>query len=136
MGTELSYMDLVATLSNGKRVANFSSPHPFTFTDGTILPARSNEDAERLKVNFIEDVDKDGDVSLSFELSKEVWEEITHWMKLWFAKGQVDVVYCPLPMLTAIKQNHPDFSLKHSPFRAIRMEDRIKKLVSIEKQCL
>jgi hypothetical protein len=135
METPFVNRNLVATLSNGKRVANFSSPHPFTFTDGTILPARSNEDAERLKVNFIEDVDSDGDVRLSFELSKEVWQEIHHWMMM-FAHDKVDVVFCPLPMLTAIKQNNPDFNLKSTPFRAIRMEDRIKKLVSIEKQCL
>ena len=44
----------IITLSNGKKVANFSSPHPFTFTDGSVIPAVSNEESERLKVTFIE----------------------------------------------------------------------------------
>ena len=54
----------IITLSNGKKVANFSSPHPFTFTDGSVIPAVSKEESERLKVNFIETEhpDKSGDI--------------------------------------------------------------------------
>lgn len=29
----------ITKLSNGLRVANFSSPHPFTFEDGSVIPA-------------------------------------------------------------------------------------------------
>ena len=32
-------------LSNGLRVANYSSPHPFTFDDGSVLPRCSDERA-------------------------------------------------------------------------------------------
>jgi len=170
----------IITLSNGKKVANFSSPHPFTFTDGSVIPAVSNEESERLKVNFIETdhQDESGDISLRFELSKDVMFEMRYWVAM-YNVGYVDVVFCPLPMITAIKKveddsNH-EFSefyayhnsdsphidgseeppmtpellgilvtqrdeysqgLKTSPFRAIRMEDRIKKLVSIDKQCI
>ena len=147
----------IITLSNGKKVANFSSPHPFTFTDGSVIPAVSNEESVRLKVNFNETVHTDGDVELSFTLSDQVLNEMTYWLKR-HSHGLVDVVFCPLPMITAIKDamanydgvsDLPDVlwtieaygiwnshTLKHSPFRAIRMEDRIKKLVSIEKQCI
>jgi len=170
----------IITLSNGKKVANFSSPHPFTFTDGSVIPAVSNEESERLKVNFIETdhQDESGDISLRFELSKDVMFEMRYWVAM-YNVGYVDVVFCPLPMITAIKKveddsNH-EFSefytyhnsdsphidgseeppmtpevlsilvsqrdeyshrIKTSPFRAIRMEDRIKKLVSIDKQCI
>jgi len=167
----------IITLSNGKKVANFSSPHPFTFTDGSVIPAVSNEESERLKVNFIETEhpDESGDISLRFELSKDVMFEMMYWVAM-YNVGYVDVVFCPLPMITAIKEvenNHDDDwneyhhhydhmtdddsqkpwtpqvltilvsqrddyqqRLKTSPFRAIRMEDRIKKLVSIDKQCI
>ena len=168
----------IITLSNGKKVANFSSPHPFTFTDGSVIPAVSNEESERLKVNFIETEhpDESGDISLRFELSKDVMFEMRYWVAM-YNVGCVDVVFCPLPMITAIKDvehghddemteyhNHNDHqpsfnheqrpltpevlsilvsqrddyegSVKSSPFRAIRMEDRIKKLVSIDKQCI
>lgn len=158
----------IITLSNGKRVANFSSPHSFTFTDGSEIPAVDAEESVRLKVTFNEDIDEDGDIFLHFTLSDAVLEEMKYWMKLWINK-EVDVVFCCLPMITAIKDALEEYdiecreyhnymnsdpfpnskyepmpdalasivgSLKNSPFRAVRMEDRIKKLLSIEKQCL
>jgi hypothetical protein len=147
----------IITLSNGKKVANFSSPHPFTFTDGSVVPAVSNDESLRLKVTFNEEVDESGDVELTFTLSEQVLNEMMYWLKR-HTLGLVDVVFCPLPMITAIKDaeanydgvgDMPDllwiiekygiwdsYKLKHSPFRAVRMEDRIKKLVSIEKQCI
>jgi hypothetical protein len=122
----------IITLSNGKKVANFSSPHEFKFTDGTILPANSYITAEALKVDFHESVDSDGDVILDFSLSSKVMIECDYWMDLWKHK-EVDVVFCPLPMIVALKKT---MDVKYSPFRSIRVEDRINKLVSIEKQCI
>jgi hypothetical protein len=123
----------IITLSNGKKVANFSSPHPFTFEDGTILPPVSNDEAERLKIDFIENVDDDGDVSLTFELGSDVIQDMGFWEEL-HQSGVVDIVFCPLPMITAMHVQGID--VKVSPFRAVRIQDRIKKLVSINKQCL
>lgn len=126
----------IVTLSNGKRVANFSSPHPFEFEDGNVLPAHSPESANQLKVEFIEKlINDDGDVLLTFELSPAVNDEMTRWMTL-YREGQVDVVFCPLPMITAIKGNWSTDWLYDTPFRAVRIEDRINKKVSIWKQCL
>lgn len=127
--------DSIITLSNGKRVANFSSPHPFTFTDGSVLPAVSHEVADALKVTFIEKIDTNGDVELSFSLSLVVLKAMNKWQALYKAR-EIDVVFCPLPMITAIKEMSEGDFLKNSPFRAIRIEDRVKKLVSIEKQCI
>jgi hypothetical protein len=124
----------IIELSNGKLVANFSSPHPFTFTDGSVLPPVSNEDSERLKIQFNEVVHPNGDTELSFELTEAVREQMGYWMDKWNS-GEVNVVFCPLPMITAIKNLNPN-SVIHSPFRSVRMEDRIAKLVSIEKQCI
>lgn len=123
----------VITLSNGKRVANFSSPHDFIFTDGTILPAVSNEESERLKVIFLEMTQENGDVELAFDLSDDVLEEMGVW-ELYYHGKDVDVVFVPQPMMIALKDR--DYPIKNSPFRSIRIEDRIKKLVSIEKQCI
>lgn len=128
-------MNEIVKLSNGKRVANFSSPHAFAYEDGTILPAVSNCEAERLKVTFHENIAENGDVELSFSLSEAVWLEMNEWQSLWGC-GIVDVVVVPLPMITAIRAEFGLDWLKCSPFRAIRMENRIEKLVSITKQCL
>ena len=123
----------IATLSNGVRVANFSSPHSFTFTDGTVLDAHSAEDANLLKVNFIEDIDKDGDVSLTFSLSVAVMQNMDVYIKE-YKKGRLDKVLIPLPMMTAIK--NLGWNPKVLPFRCVRIEDRTKRLVSIEKWCI
>lgn len=129
-------MQEIITLSNGKRVANFSSPHPFTFTDGSILPAVVDSASEYLKVQFNEFIDeKNGDVELTFELTQAIRDEMAIWINRWL-EGKVDVIFCPLPMLVAIANDQGEIWLKSSPFRGIRMEDRIKKLASIDKQCL
>ncbi len=129
-------MDVIQ-LTNGKNVANFSSPHPFTFEDGTVLPAKSNEEAQRLKVDFIEHKDPDAiegysvDMQLTFELSDAVMEEIDKWERI-AGDGHVDVVFCPLPMIKALRAM--DYDVKASPFRCIRMMDRVKKTLSIVYQ--
>ena len=140
----------VVKLSNDIRVGNFSSPHDFTFTDGTILPAVSDEEALRLKVKFIEDAKKSmswsgspyDNVELGFELTDEILDEINEWEEL-FDDKKVDIVLIPLPMLTAMKGLHKNNEykwsrtlLRSSPFRCIRIEDRTHKLVSINKFCI
>ena len=55
------------------------------------------------------------------------------WLKMW-EHNDVDIVLCPLPMIQALQQGHESnfMSLLNSPFRAVRMKDRIKKLSSID----
>jgi len=125
----------IITLSNGKRVANFSSPHPFAFEDGSILKAIDNSESERLKIIFIEEELPGGDIKLSFKLSDDVKREMIVFYDLWF-NNELEVVFCPLPMIVAIKEEMGENYLINSPFRSIRVEDRIQKLVSIHKQCI
>ena len=105
----------IITLSNGKKVANFSSPHPFTFTDGSVIPAVSKEESERLKVTFIENEhsDESGDMSLRFELSRDVMFEMRYWVAM-YNVGYVDVVFCPLPMITAMKDAAAELDVEES----------------------
>ena len=134
----------VVRLSNQLIVGNFSSPHQFTFDDGTVLDAVSDYDSMRLKVNFIEEILPSPigvkridieqmwtDVSLSFELSEEVYNEIDIWQKMW-QHHHVDTVLCPLPMIQALYKDEYDRGAKllETPFRAVRMKDRILKTVS------
>lgn len=129
---------LIITLSNGKRVANFSSPHAFTFEDDTVLPAVSNKEAEALKLKFNEKEYPSGDVELSFELTQNIDYAMGYWLGK-FENDQVDVVFCPMPMIIAIRQSDTwgeAWLISESPFRAIRMVDRITKKVSINKQCI
>lgn len=132
----------IVTLSNGLKVGNFSSPHPFTFVDGSVLPAVSNEEAEKYKILFYEVPVYGADkytYGLSFELSQDVLPRMSIFYNMYLNK-KVDFVLCPLPMIKAIEdainyeQPELDFNdIRKSPFRCVRMEDRIKKLVSIDK---
>jgi hypothetical protein len=125
----------IITLTNGKKVANFSSPHPFRFTDGNVLPAVSDFISEKLKVTFIEEELENNDIKLSFKLSGDVFAEMADW-EVFHSEKLVDVIFCPLPMIVAIKEEFGEEWLINSPFRSIRVEDRIEKLVSIHKQCI
>ena len=131
LGIDVS--DMIVTLSNGKKVANFSSPHPFTFEDGNILPAVPNEYAEKYKIDFKETEHLNGDIELSFGLTNDVRDLMRSWEILWVS-DMVDVVFCPLPMIVAMRDAGMD--VVNSPFRAIRITDRINKLASISKQCI
>jgi len=135
----------IIKLSNGLKVGNFSSPHPFTFEDGSVIPAVNDIDSQRLKVDFIETVIKnecavgfDADIyktiSLRFDLSDAIKDEMDKWHKLWQVR-QIDIVLCCLPMIQALNEwenKNGESIVLNSPFRAIRMKDRIKKLISID----
>jgi len=130
-----------ARLSNQLIVGNFSSPHSFTFEDGSVLDAVSDYDSERLKVIFNETiVDEKSErighkiikehktVSLDFSLTADVLEEMELWKKIW-KHNDVDIVLCPLPMIQALMG---ECIIIQTPFRAVRLKDRIKKLASID----
>jgi len=132
----------VVRLSNQLLVGNFSSPHAFTFDDGTVLDAVSDYDSMRLKVDFNETIVDDhiirhhensqyiSTVTLNFTLSDEVKREMEVWMKM-YQHNDVDIVLCPLPMIQALKaEGLVNGWIVNSPFRAVRMKDRILKTVS------
>ena len=131
----------VIRLSNQLLVGNFSSPHPFTFDDGSVLPAVSDYDSMRLKVNFNETVIDSKSVgfigtvqtiSLNFTLNDEVRNEMEVWQKMW-EHNDVDIVLCPLPMIQALHKIDDGLgTIFDGPFRAVRLKDRIKKLASID----
>ena len=125
----------VVRLSNQLLVGNFSSPHQFTFDDGTVLDAVSDYDSMRLKVNFneylIDQQPTYKTIGLTFTLSDEVRREMEVWEKMW-EHNDVDIVLCPLPMIQVLNEVRNGNATFNSPFRAVRMKDRIKKTVSCD----
>jgi hypothetical protein len=134
----------VIRLSNQLLVGNFSSPHAFTFDDCNVLPAVSDYDSMRLKVNFNETIVDDkivkhhqnsqyiSTVTLDFTLSEEVKWEMEMWHTM-HKHNDVDIVLCPLPMIQALRaEGYTEEWLINSPFRAVRMKDRIRKTVSCD----
>ena len=123
------------TLSNGLTIANFSSPHPFIFTTGEVLPACEDAWAKEMMLDINETeypVNEDGlmwtDVSLKIDVPKNVRTELYKLMH----KNAVDIVLVPHMVLQAMK-DHPMITDK---CRVIRVADRITKEIYPDKFCI
>jgi len=120
------------TLSNGLRVANFSSPHSFRFTDGSELPACSFEHSDRGKLDT-EEVEEPGikgttDVKICWKMSdgaRELHNEALH-------TSDVDVFLVPLPFMTALKEEGRPIGR----FRVVRVADRNTKVIHTDRFCV
>lgn len=125
----------IIMLSNGLRVANFSSPHPFTFVDGCILPACDAQRCGRLSLRAIENTKSTmineisfTDIKLSFELDFNCLHELDRLE----SNEDVDIVLVPLPVLTALANVPESFS----KVRCIRVHDRFTKEIEIDRFCI
>lgn len=138
---------VIATLSNGLRVANFSSPHSFEFEDGSVLPAVSEESCKKLSMDANEDIykypkygieDKLGAVYISILLSFKSNPNVDEAIDYWLNRNDIDIVIVPLPVITMLRNtmNWDNDMIYHSPFRTIRIADRITKKICIDKFCI
>ena len=127
------------TLSNGLRVANFSSPHPFNFVDGSVLPTCDKERSEALSMNRDKDIVEPWvgplfnvsapitAVKPVFDLTAAVLDELTAAQETW----DVDIVLVPFPLLQALRVgNHLD---RFTKVATVIMVDRITKCAAIDK---
>tara|TARA_R100001443_G_scaffold112059_1_gene125325 strand:- start:62 stop:484 length:423 start_codon:yes stop_codon:yes gene_type:complete len=126
----------IVSLKNGTRVANFSSPHIYTFDDGSRMAKCDMREAGLFKVQFREKVVKDirdiAGIEMDFMLSKALMSRINMWEQLYNEK-KVDVVLCSLPLLTALKKILDIKELMKMPFRGVRTKDRTKKVILTDR---
>ena len=120
------------TLSTGLRVANFSSPHSFRFTDGSVLPSCSFDHSDRGKLDT-EEVDAPGlagttDVTVRWKLSDGIRELMAEAE----ATEGVDIFLVPLPFLTALKEA----GLPIGRYRVVRVADRNTKTIHTDRFCV
>lgn len=123
----------VVTLSNGVRVANFSSPHSFRFTDGSLLPACEPERVARLSMDASE-FELPGlcgttDIDISFEISAAVASQLVAAQN----DGDIDIVIVPRIVLEALKETNRQFLCRKA--RTIRMADRQSKIAHHDRFC-
>ena len=126
-------MSIIKTvLKNGVKVANFSSPHPFLFEDGTTLEACSPERAKELMLQAVEtESPNEGgwtDINLEFRMTEAValaLDEVE-------SDQEVQVLLVPLPVMTAIRSS----GRKVGKARVIRVVDRVSKAISCNKFCV
>jgi hypothetical protein len=130
----------VVVLSNGLRVANFSSPHTFNFEDGNILEACA---PDRVAAGALDRVDEDRPwpglpgvtaVVPVFRLSASARELL---MELQ-ADENVDVILSPLPVIDALRRFSADGEDGISYFTkaaTICVKDRQTKTIFINRFC-
>lgn len=125
----------VVRLSNGVVVANFSSPHSFEFTDGTILPACSLERANLLALDSqeIEMTNGDGqihfvDIVLNWGMSETVRVELLRISKI---RGY-HILLIPLAVMTAVKAGN----LPIGRCRCIRRVRRGSDVIHTDRFCI
>lgn len=141
----------VVRLSNGLRVANFSSPHSFNFVDGSVLPACTADrsqamalDAREIEVknmtrtNGVLTIFQSGgipftDIYLEWEMTKNVKDDLYDLMSSgeW---EEFDILLVPLPVMQAIKKDGMTSLLDKA--RCVRIADRVTKAAHIDRFCL
>jgi len=120
----------VVVLKNGLRVANFSSPHSFTFTDGSVLEACSAKRAKKLMLEHVEvehKMQRWTDIELKFEMSEPVMLEVLALIQ----RSDIDIVLVPLPVLELVREK--GWTTK---IRGIRVADRVTKTIHCDRFCL
>jgi|APGre2960657404_1045060.scaffolds.fasta_scaffold150721_1 hypothetical protein len=123
-------MSPVVELKNGIRIANFSSPHPFKFDDGTILPACSPERAKALMLESTEREIPRGrwtDIELEFSLSDSVRQAVRE-LEL---RTDIDIILVPFPVLEALEKAE----CYTQKCRVVRVADRVNKTIYSDKFC-
>ena len=127
-------------LNSGVRVVNYSSPHPYIFHTGEVLPACSDEVARetKLEANHGKVYNDKGwiDVSISYCLSKMQHEELP---KL-IAFNEIDIILVPYPVLNALKSelNWKTywFDLVWEKIRVCKLHDRVTKVIRSDEFCV
>jgi hypothetical protein len=121
-------------LSTGVRVANFSSPHEFEFTDGSVLAACDEDRSRRLTLTQVERTVKDCAsyklVTVEHEMSIDVRNALFSAAKYARRIG-IDLIIVPFPVLRAMAKDGDPVGNSLSQqdiFVTIRMADRVKKI--------
>ena len=136
-------------LSNGLVIVNHSSPHVFTFEDGSVLEACSPEMSRRLTLGS-NDTEQEYHnpltlgkhilVRKNFELTEAIVSDFEG-LSMAYYRGLFDICLVALPLLKTIQEDylkvHPwlleEDAIIMAYIRCIYVEDRVSKLISITK---
>ena len=123
----------VITLDNGLSIANWSSPHPFTFTTGEVLPACDPDRVKSMSLDIKETVfpapiglysDIEIDTSIPTVVRADL-RKLQH-------NESIDIILIPFMVLDAIKKA----GMHRGKCRVIRVADRMTKEIYPDKFCI
>jgi len=120
-------------LSNGLLIGNFSSPHPFEFVDGSVLPACDPDRSKFAQLDAVEYITTEeirgvgvDIISLKFLMTEPLRAELEA------AKAsEADVVLIPFPVMNAAKEA----GMEIGKLATIRNADRITKKIYCDRFC-
>ena len=140
-------------LDNGISIVNFSSPHPFHFITGEVLPACDADWVKKMSLD-IEETEtklqtepsrnvKNVKTWTDIELYISIPEVVENWIEKLTEDVRIDIVIVPFMMLQAMKDNNifcvhkTNLSgLNTHKFRTIRVADRITKEIYSDRFCI
>jgi|TARA_Y100000034_G_scaffold50823_1_gene62559 hypothetical protein len=122
-------------LDNGLNVVNYSSPHPYTFDTGEVLPMCTKEVSSTTMLKEDHEVIDSPirgiavkDVFINFSLQPFMTHEL---VKLSLMSA-VDIILVPYPVLNALKKG---ISGSWPKIRTCRTTDRFTKVISSTQFC-
>ena len=123
----------VITLDNGLSIANWSSPHPFTFTTGEVLPACDPDRVKSMSLDIKETVFPApiglySDIEIDTSIPTVVRDDLR---KLQHNES-IDIILIPFMVLDAIKKA----GMHRGKCRVIRVADRVTKEIYPDKFCI
>ena len=135
------------TLNSGLTVVNYSSPHPYTFDTGEVLPA-CDEDLVR-KHSLLEQHKESENINgwVDVRIQDAIQDIQLEALGMIARDPSVDVILVPFRVQCALSESvlwgeHRDVifdvldnKLLNQKIRVCRIEDRINKLVSSTKFC-
>lgn len=132
----------IITLSNGLKVGNLCSGHPFTFTDGSVLPAcevdrvgyAKLEPVEKKTERSTEDLVRWTDIELTFLVTLGLISLLEKGLEDW-RDGKCTIILVPYPVMRALMEYNADavfdgwlrdLQMRPGayPFRTIRRDGR------------
>tara|TARA_R100000995_G_C3367522_1_gene70227 strand:- start:61 stop:480 length:420 start_codon:yes stop_codon:yes gene_type:complete len=124
----------------GIRVVNYSSPHPYTFHTGEVLPACSDEVARetKLEANHSKVYNDKGwhDVSINYALSKMQEDELTKLVDM----NITDIILVPYSVMKALKDSLDWeihwYSYVWDKIRVCKLHDRVTKVIRSDEFCI
>ena len=127
------------TLSNGLTIANFSSPHPFTFITGEVLPACNSEWVNEMSLDITE-IETIQSFSqrvppikwTDLELNIKIPDYVKDILNALIDNPNIDVIIVPFMVLDAMKKH----KMAIGSCRTIRNADRITKEIYPDKFCI
>jgi len=133
----------IIKLFNGLNVMNFSSPHSYVFVTREVLPACSDEVAQRYKLDSDHTLHDRGvysDVLIKYSISNKMCDLL---VKAYEYNG-VDIILVPYPVLDAwsamIRNLEHDDYLRYLEqvllkIRTCKLDDRVTKAIRSDQFC-